>query len=90
MTKKTDKKVLDLKEVAYQDLDGKTKKIKFDQQQLGNILYDYAKTIEMDELARKLHKYGKAEVPGQTKEELITIVSQFYGRRAVEAIKSSI
>ena len=90
MTKKTDKKILNLKEVGYKNLDGKTVKIKFDQKQFGNILYAHANSIEMDEVGREFHKSGKAEVPGQIKEELITIVSQFYGRRAVEAIKSSI
>ena len=90
MTKKTDKKILDLKEVGYQNLDGKTVKINFDQKELANTLFAHANSIEMDELARKLHKAGKAEITDQLKEELITIVSQFYNRRVVEAIKSSI
>ena len=93
MTKKTDKKILDLKEVGFKNLDGKTVKVKFDKkgkEEFCDILYRWADTLAMDELARELRKSGKAEITEQTKEELISIISKFYKRRIVEAFKTSI
>lgn len=90
MTKKTDKKILDLKEVGYQNLSGKTIKLKFDNEDFGNALYDRANTIEMDEVARSFHKHGKAEISDKIKKEFVGIISQLYSRRAVEAIKKII
>ena len=87
---KQHKRIFDLKEVGYTDLDGNFQKVPFDQKDLANALFMKASSIDMDDFARSIHKEGKAELNDTVQAELEQVLPTLYMYRVVQAVKETI
>ena len=88
--KKDNKRIFNLQEVGFTDLEGNFQPLNFDQKEFANVLFTQAQSIDMDDFARAIHKTGKAELNEQVEQELNQILPQAYKYRAVQAIKETI
>lgn len=90
MEKNIKKRIFDLKEVGFKNLDGQFISVNFDQKDFANALFANAQSIEMDDFARAIHKDGKAELNDQIATELPILVASLCPHRAASAIKETI
>lgn len=79
---KTDKRVFDLKEVGFTDLEKVFHTIPFDQKDFANALFQNARSIDMDDFARAIHKEGKAEINDQVIAEITELAPKLWMHRA--------
>lgn len=88
--KTENKRMFNLQEVGFTDLEGKRVAINFDAKDFANVLFQHANSIEMDNFARAIHQHGTAEIDDQVIAELNQILPQLYKYRVVEAIKETL
>lgn len=91
MNKKNNKRMFDLKEVGFRNLDDQFVAITFDQKDFANALFNNAQSIDMDDFARSIYRNGKGEINDQVEMELLNVVPTLYSSyRIVAAIKETI
>jgi len=91
MNKKNNKRMFDLKEVGFTNLDDQFVSINFDQKDFANALFSNAQSIDMDDFARSIYKSGNAEINDQVEMELLNVVPTLYSSyRIVAAIRETI
>lgn len=95
MKNQENKRIFDLKEVGYTDLDGNKVMLvavskDFNQKAFANGLFANAQSIDMDDFARAIHKDGKAEITEQVEAELMAALPALWKYRVIQAIKETI
>lgn len=84
------KRILDLKDIGYVDLLGNFQKINFSQQDFANALFQNARSIDMDDFARSIHKEGKAEINDQVIAEITELAPKLWIHRVASALIETI
>ncbi len=67
---------IDLTKIEIKDLNGVVYKVDDLHKQIGNLLFTKAETIEVSDIARKLHAGKPAEVSNEELEQITAIVEQ--------------
>ncbi|WP_017258391.1 hypothetical protein [Pedobacter arcticus] len=67
---------IDLKAIEIKDLNGVVYKVDDLPKQIGNLIFTNASTIEVSDIARKLHAGKPAEVSNDELEQITAIVEQ--------------
>lgn len=74
--------------IGFTDLEGRRTALIFDQREFGNMLFSNATSIEMDAVAKDIHKFGSAETTADVLRQLDAIVQQIsnYNHRVKSAV----
>lgn len=73
--KKQNTIIIELNKVEFYDLEGKKEEIQDFNKLFGNRLFKEANSIEVSDLARAIHKDGKAEATPQEVEEIVYLLN---------------
>ena len=85
MANKT-KCIFDIKDVKVQDLTGEMVDIGLTKEQFARILYNNAKSFDMDMFAREIFKHGKAEITEEVKKEFREHGHTVWNHRVIASI----
>jgi len=81
------KKLFKLSDINITNVKGERIAAKFDQEEIGDVIYNNSNSINMDNFARSIHARGEALVSIETLKALPGILKPFYKFRALSAIE---